>query len=82
MLAFEISEDDVANVLRQNAVQVADAGGRSFDQLAEKIFDDWDGGDIRRIEAAALSGDDLDEQTDAAYAEIRVILVEQGILKH
>lgn len=81
MLAFELSEDDVANVLQQNAAQVANSGGRTFAQLAEEIFDNWDAGDIGRIEAAALTGDDLDDQTDAAYAEIRVILVEQGILK-
>lgn len=81
--AFGISEDDIETVLRQNATQVASSGGIPFEQMAEHIFSEWAGGvEHGRIEDAALNGGvDMDEQTDAAHAEIRAILVEQGVLK-
>lgn len=79
MFAFEVTEQDVENVLRINAIKVANSGGKSFSHMAEDILPDLDTG---RVADAALSGGDtLDEQTDAAYEEIRKILVEDGVLE-
>lgn len=66
---FEISEDDVANVLRQHA------GNTS---LAKKLFEEMD---IDAVTCAALAGGcDLDDQTSAAYEEITRQLIDQGAL--
>jgi hypothetical protein len=82
-MAFGISETDVFVVLRQNAALVTNSEGKTFDQMADDIFDSWVGGvEPDRIAQAALDGGtDMDEQTTAAHAEIRAILVEEGILK-
>jgi hypothetical protein len=82
-IAFEITTADIENVLSQNATQVANTEGNTFEAMAESIHDDWAGGGaFDRIEIAALDGGtEMDKQTDAAYAEIRAILVEQGVLK-
>lgn len=81
-MAFGITEDDIQTVLSNNAVFVANSEGRSFEQMAEVLLNGWGGDELDRIENAALDGGiDMDEQTDAAHAEIRAILVEQGVLK-
>ena len=80
--AFGITEVDIETVLRNNAAQVANAAGQSFELMSEKIFDDWTDIEHNRIANAALDGGvDMDDQTNAAHAEIRTILVEQGVLK-
>lgn len=82
-MAFGISEQDVFNVLHDNAAMIANSDGKTIDQMSEDIFDGWVGGvEPDRIAQAALDGgNDMDSQTNAAYAEIRAILVEEGILK-
>lgn len=82
-IGFGISEDDIETVLRQNSAQVVNSQRLSFEALAALIFDEWSGGiEHDQIEAAALDGGlTMDEQTTAAYAEIRQILVESGHLK-
>lgn len=81
-MAFEITEDDIETVLQQNATQVANTGGKSFEDMASQLHSDWVGSELDRIANAALDGGvEMDEQTDAAHAEIRAILVEQGVLK-
>lgn len=86
--AFEVSSDDVANVLRANLPQVVNPGGKPIEALASDIFDDWGESEIGRVEQAALSadvsgddGEDLDAQTNEAYVEIYAVLVDQGSLK-
>jgi hypothetical protein len=80
--AFGIAENDIETVLRNNAALVANTAGQSFEQMSEKIFDDWTDIEHNRIADAALDGGvDMDDQTNAAHAEIRTILVEQGVLK-
>lgn len=60
-LAFGITEDDVANVLRSHGISVSD------EQVSDLFFELDDGA----VETAALnSGDDLDDQTEGAYQEI------------
>lgn len=81
---FEISTLDIETVLRQNATSVANADGKSFAGMSEHIFNEWIG-DVqfgRIADAAMATGTDMDTQTEGAFAEIRIILVEEGILKH
>ncbi|MCA3267718.1 MAG: hypothetical protein ING19_16785 [Azospirillum sp.] len=62
--AFEISVDDikiVASCLPEGMARTLD------DDAAERLLKELD---TRAIEKEALRGDDLDEQTDAAYLEI------------
>jgi len=81
--AFEVTEDDIATVLSQNADLVVNKGSKLFSEMAEQLHDNWLGGVLDRIALAALDGGtDLDDQTTAAHAEIRTILVEEGVLKH
>lgn len=81
-MAFGITEEDITTVLRQNAAQVAKSNGVPFDIMGEQIFNDWTDLEFDRVAKAALDGGvEMDDQVEAAYAEIRDILVEQGILK-
>lgn len=81
-MAFGITEEDLTYVLRQNAMHVANSKGVSFDAMGEQIFNDWSDTEFGRIEKAALDGGvEMDDQTEAAYGEIRAILVEQGVLE-
>lgn len=81
-MAFGITEEDITTVLRQNAVQVANSNGVPFDIMGEQIFNDWTDLEFDRVAKAALDGGvEMDDQVEAAYAEIRDILVEQGVLK-
>lgn len=77
--AFQITADDVANVLRDYALRVINTNGLSFETMAESLVDELD---HARIEAAALNAEcDLEAQTVAAYAEIKAALVEAGIIE-
>lgn len=81
--AFQITNEDVCNVLRQNWTKVADTKGLSFEAYAEVLFEDLSPEDFGAIEAAALAGGDdiIEEQLPAAYEELRTILVRDGVLK-
>lgn len=80
--AFEATDEDIVQVLRDNAVQVANTNGVPFWAMAENILADWGPDTYARVAKAALSaGTSLDDQTTAAQAEIRAILVETGVLK-
>lgn len=76
--AYEVTEDDVENVLRSNSLGVANTNGKSFESIANEIFPQLD---FQLIEEAALAGDDLDQQTDYANDEITRQLREIGILE-
>ncbi|MBV7542186.1 hypothetical protein [Acidovorax sp. sic0104] len=76
--AYEPTVEDVENVLRSNSLAVANAKGKSFDSMANEIHGDLD---FDLVEQAALTGDDLDEQTDYANDEIARQLRERGILE-
>lgn len=76
-IAFEVSQDDVANVLASNWSRVGNADGRSFTDMAEQLFA---GLDFQAIEDAALMGDTLDQQTDYANDEIERQLCSSGVL--
>lgn len=77
--AFQITSDDVENVLRDYSLRVTNTNGKSFEQMAEELIDELD---HERIERAALAAStDLDEQTTASYEAIKNNLVELGVLE-
>lgn len=77
--AFQITEEDIENVLRNYSLRVTDTQGKSFETMAAVLIDEID---HARVEKAALnSGCDLDEQTQGAYDEIKKVLVELGVLE-
>lgn len=81
--AFGITEEDITNVLRDNALHVVNTNGVSFATMGEQLYCDWTNVELARVAKAALRGGvEMDEQTQAAYGEIRAILVEQAVLKH
>jgi len=71
--AFEITSEDVRNVMKLNGYSVDEAA-------AEKIFQDVIAPEDGRIEKAALYGNEMEEQTKYAYQEIAKILREAGVL--
>jgi hypothetical protein len=76
--AFQVTEEDIENVLRNYSLRVMDTQGQSFETMAAELINEIDCG---RVEKAALaSGGDLDVQTQGAYDEIKNILVEIGVL--
>lgn len=82
-MAFEITEEDVVNVLRQNHEHIRSENVLLAD-LAVHVFN---GLDFAEVEDAALKADideddavTLENQTDAAYAVIRQKMVEMGAL--
>ncbi|MDK2126697.1 hypothetical protein [Parachitinimonas caeni] len=78
-IAFEVTEIDVANVLRQHAVRVLNANGRSFNSMAEDLIATLN---LDAISAAALDvGTSLEDQTTAAHEEIARQLIDRNILK-
>lgn len=77
--AFEITPDDVESVLHSHTHRIINARGLSIDALAADVFTDLD---TARVEQAALSNStNFDEQVSGAYGEIKVILVELGVLE-
>jgi hypothetical protein len=77
-MAYQVTEEDVENVLRFHSLSVANTNGKSFESIANEVFSDLD---ADRIETAALYGNDLDEQTGYANDEIAIQLRELGILE-
>lgn len=77
--AWEVTEEDIEDVLRENSLLVVDSGGATFAAMAAGILYTLDCG---RVSAAAVAGgDDMESQTEASHREIRAILVETGVLK-
>ena len=76
--AFQITEEDISNVLHQHSMRVIDTRGQSFEMMASALIEEID---HARIEKAALaSGVELDQQTQGAFDEIHKILVELGVM--
>lgn len=71
-MAFEITSEDVINVLAQQGFDVDYTTAQTL--LDDHLND-------AAIEKAALRADDLDEQTDAAYVEILNQLTAGGHLE-
>lgn len=78
-LAFEITPEDIENVLSENALKVANSHGKTFEQMADDLHGQLN---LDAAEKAALKADcDLEAQTAAAYDNLRDQLVVLGILK-
>lgn len=75
--AFSISEEDVEAVLRQHLGRVSSPVIMSVSRLSSALLQ---GLDHDTVAMAALAGDDLEEQTSYAHAEIERQLCEQGHL--
>ncbi len=70
-IAFETTEEDVLAVLARHGAE----GKADLEETVETVLAEGD-----RIAAAALYYCTLDEQTQAALAEIEDILIEESIL--
>lgn len=68
-MAFGISEDDVQAIVSRAGIEISDA--RASEILGMLNHD--------LVEAAALHFDDMDEQTESAYDEIRRQMGELGL---
>lgn len=70
--AWEVTVEDVKNVLAQCGVTDEETISKAYDIVIE---------DADRMIDAVLFYTDIDEQTDAANKEIKEILVENGIVE-
>lgn len=68
--AFEITVEDVMQVCSENDKEV------SYEE-AEKLYDQLD---LVKVTEAALHGDEMEQQTDYAYEEIKRQLKELNLL--
>jgi hypothetical protein len=68
--AWETTVDDVFNTLKS-------LGVKKTTEEVKAILDDLD---TDKIEKEALRGDDMDEQLDYAYLEIKDQIIEMGIV--
>lgn len=72
--------DDVVQVLREHAVRIHDARGRSLEGLAFDLFDDLHL-DAISFAAASLGSDDESKRREAVAEEIAQQLVDLGVMK-
>lgn len=77
-MAFEVTEQDLQNVLASNQLSAGSVNGRTIERLAKDYLPELD---FQLIEEAALSGDSMDEQIDYANDEIARQLHEIGVLE-
>tara|TARA_R110002124_G_scaffold128157_9_gene288595 strand:+ start:6073 stop:6321 length:249 start_codon:yes stop_codon:yes gene_type:complete len=76
--AFQITSEDIVNVLRSESLLVGNTNGKPFEEMAEDLIEELD---CDRIEGIALAAsNELEEQTSAAYEAIQKELVELGVL--
>jgi hypothetical protein len=69
-MAWETTVDDINTVLQAHGKYVHQT---ELDEYLDKV-------DCDDVEAAALAGDDMDEQTNYAYQSIEEQLMEDGCL--
>ena len=74
---FQISEEDIENVLFSNQEYLLYSEDTDLRQLADELFSILD---FQQIEDAAMYGDTLDEQTSYAVDEIKRQLIELKVL--
>lgn len=67
--AFQITTDDIQIVARAHDVSLSD-------WESESVMDSLD---LDEIENAALAHDDMDDQTNAAHAEIEAQMIAQNL---
>ena len=74
---FQISEEDIENVLFSNRENLLYSEETDLAQLADELFSILD---FQQIEDAAMYGNTLEEQTDYANDEIKRQLIELKVL--
>jgi len=77
--AFQITEKDIENVLRDYSLRVTDTEGKSFETMSSELIGEID--HVRVQKAALSSGVTIEEQATGANDEIRKILIEIGVLE-
>ncbi len=77
--AFQVTEEDVENVLQNYSLRVTDTNGKSFASMAAELICEID--EVRVEKVALKAGCELGEQTQGAHDEIKKILVEKGVLE-
>lgn len=76
--AFEVTEDDIETVLRNNSLKVVNTRGLSFESMAVTLMPVLD---MDAIALAALNADDVDQQTELAHTEIHRQLWRDGVIE-
>ena len=71
-MAWETTTEDIEQVLENEGFD-----GNIIDEFLDNLHSNID---HERVEEAALYGDEMEEQTDYAYSNIRDQLVEQEVL--
>lgn len=71
--AFQITEEDLANVLQQHGISLSE-------ERTSDIFDEHIAPAADEIEAAALRGTEMEQQTTYAYEVITELLRRAGII--
>ena len=75
---FEVSLEDVATVLRNNKEFLRTTNGMPLREFAELLMNDID---FDRVEASIIkSGVHPNDKTKAAHAEIKKILIDNGVI--
>lgn len=77
--AYQVTAEDIENVLDQYSMRVLDTRGQSFAEMAKDLL-----GEInheRIAEAAMKAGTEAHEHYQAAFDEIHKVLVEMGVLE-
>lgn len=79
---FEVTEDDVLAVLRNNSLKVALSKGMSLELMAKNICDGLHDDELDGVVHAALAaGPDQKARAAAAHEELACLLVEKGVLE-
>ncbi len=71
---FEITPDDILVIFQNHNINIDD-------QTIEDIFNEFIKPEMYAIEKVAMYGNDMDEQTEIAYKEIKKILKDNNLLR-
>lgn len=75
--AYQMDESDIEHVLREYSLRVTNTDGESFATMAKGLIDEIDQGRIVRV---AMAAETVEGMEQAAFDEIKTVLVEMGIL--
>lgn len=80
--AFQVTDDDVMNVLLRYSTDLVNPTDESLPTLCARVFESLDNSDFAEIESEAVNGgDEMDDQVDAAYLCMANILRQRGFLR-
>lgn len=75
--AYQVDESDIEHVLREYSLRVTNTDGESFATMAKGLIDEIDQGRIVRV---AMAAETVEGMEQAAFDEIKTVLVEMGVL--